>query len=239
MAMPYFKVFNDLLATVSEMDDGQAGRLFRAMLMHANGEEPDISGAERLVYLMLKGQMDRERETYTELCEKNAANGTKGGRPKKANGLSENRAVNAETQKTQDKDNNKDKDKDNNNLSLCAGAREGERAGESAGALEAYARQRIASCNPRDVRELIELRGRMGDELIRRGIDEAAGNGAGSLKYALAILNGWIRAGIRAPEDLIPASPQAPPRPMISRAPEDEGDFYSEIMMRPKARETG
>lgn len=76
------------------------------------------------VWTFVRSQLDKMKEKYDNVCEKNRSNGLKGGRPKKQDEPKEteqNRTVILETEKTlndNDKDNNKDKDKENDNKSL-------------------------------------------------------------------------------------------------------------------------
>jgi len=79
------------------------------------------------VWTFVRSQLDKMKEKYDNVCEKNRINGMKGGRPTNQNKPKEteqNRTVILETEKTlndNDKDNNKDngndkdKEKDNNN----------------------------------------------------------------------------------------------------------------------------
>ncbi len=119
--LPYIKVFPDLSETVDLLSDAEAGRLLKSLLHYANGEEDELPGQEKLVYAMLRKQIDRDAAEYERYSEKQRANGCKGGRPKKPRETQQNPKnplVFSETQKSQEKDKEKDKEEE------CARARE-------------------------------------------------------------------------------------------------------------------
>lgn len=121
--LPYIKVFPDLSETVDLLSDAEAGRLLKSILHYANGEEDELPGQEKLVYAMLRKQIDRDAAEYERYSEKQRANGCKGGRPKKPRETQQNPKnplVFSETQKSQEEDKEKEKDKEEE----CARARE-------------------------------------------------------------------------------------------------------------------
>ena len=66
------------------MTDEQAGKLIKAIYAYQKGEEYEITDALLLgVFQMIKAKFDADRKLYEEKCEKNRANGAKGGRPRK------------------------------------------------------------------------------------------------------------------------------------------------------------
>ena len=84
MALTYIKIFIDSLDAIAPLDDGEQGRLFRALLTYAKtGEAPALEGNERFLFPMLRAQLDREAANYESVCRTNRANGALGGRPRK------------------------------------------------------------------------------------------------------------------------------------------------------------
>ena len=137
MNLPYVKVFGDLSATVDLLSDAEAGRLLKSLLHYINGGEDELLGQEKLVFAMLKSQIDRDSASYAAFTDKQRENGKKGGRPPKANAFSENPknpSLFSETQKSQeeekdkDKDQEKDKDKDQEKDKDVTGAKAPSRA---------------------------------------------------------------------------------------------------------------
>ena len=113
--MPYIKVFLDLSATVDLLSDAEAGRLLKALLHYGNGGEDELLGQEKLVFAMLKAQIDRDAASYSSYVNKQRENGAKGGRPRKPTETQtnpENPSLFKKTQKTHNKDKDKDEDKD-------------------------------------------------------------------------------------------------------------------------------
>lgn len=112
--MKYVKVYYDLTETIDELSDAEAGRLLKALLEYgATGEARALSGQERFVFKMVKAQIDRDRQGYAERAERNRINGSKGGRPAKPTGFTENPEKPTGLQKNRKKPtgaNNKDKE---------------------------------------------------------------------------------------------------------------------------------
>lgn len=129
--LPYIKVYPDFINVVRELDNGARGRLLLAIMQYANGEEPDeLTGAERIAFIVIKSQIDRDADAYEANAKKQSENGKKGGRPKKPIAFSENpknpplfsethqkpkkpeKEKEEEKDKEKDKEEEKDKDKD-------------------------------------------------------------------------------------------------------------------------------
>lgn len=76
------------------LDDGQLGQIFRAMYRFSvNGTEPELDDPMlKMLWSVIRGQLERDAEKYAETCKKRSESGQKGGRPpkkaKKANGFS-------------------------------------------------------------------------------------------------------------------------------------------------------
>ena len=70
-----FVVYGDVQAVVDELNDEQAGMLFRAMITYfATGKAPKFDGILKYVWIPIRQQMDRDREKYDAKCEKNRKN---------------------------------------------------------------------------------------------------------------------------------------------------------------------
>ena len=82
--LPYIKIYRDFIDVAKELDDGERGRLFLAIMQYANGEEvPPLKGAEKIAFVVLRSQIDRDDAAHDEYIEKQRENGKRGGRPKK------------------------------------------------------------------------------------------------------------------------------------------------------------
>lgn len=113
MKLPYIKLFCDASATIDMLSDAEAGRLLKALMHYANDITDTLPGQEKLVFSMLKSQIDRDAASYQDFLDKQRENGKKGGRPKKPSLSGEspnNPSLFEKTQKTQEKEKDKDKE---------------------------------------------------------------------------------------------------------------------------------
>ena len=242
--LPYIKIYTEEFSElVGSMTDEQAGVLFKAMLAYARDESPDIPSDLRLVWLLVKRNIDRAADAYEIMIQHKRENGAKGGRPRKNQevfdkteknqqvisktiGFSENQEVFSKTEKSYIKEKEKDKDKEKE-ISLSADA---ERRQEE---LAEYARSKLVSVQHNMLKKLYEKRATMTDELIKYAIDETVRNGGGSLKYTLTVLRNWERDGVKTPADA--AGRGSPAKPMITRDLGDaDSDNTFDIMNRPR-----
>ena len=78
--MNYVCLYISYLESLAPFSDDEIGRIVKAMLTYAEtGEVPQFDGNERFIWPTLKAQIDRDETAYQERCEKNRANGAKGG----------------------------------------------------------------------------------------------------------------------------------------------------------------
>ena len=77
MAERYIPIFLDFNETTQDLTDEECGRLIRAVVRYANGEEtePLLTGAERIAFRFMKGNVDRN----IQLSETRAQAGSRGG----------------------------------------------------------------------------------------------------------------------------------------------------------------
>ena len=70
-----FVVYGDYKSVIDELDDKQAGQLFKAMLDYfVNETVPDFRDALKIAFIMIKQQMDRDANKYQKKCEKKFKN---------------------------------------------------------------------------------------------------------------------------------------------------------------------
>lgn len=109
--MEYLKIWVSFAEIIEPLNDSERGRLFTAMLLYADcGQLPDFKGNERYIWPMAKQAIDRARAE----SDKQTANGSKGGRPRK------NPEKPTETQQNPEKPTEtlKDKDKEKENIKV-------------------------------------------------------------------------------------------------------------------------
>ncbi len=77
-----FILFNELGEPVNNLSDEDAGKLFKAIFEYQNGGiVQDLSPQAEMAFTFIRQQFDRSNEQYERICERNRANGAKGGRP--------------------------------------------------------------------------------------------------------------------------------------------------------------
>ena len=82
MARAYFPLyFDQYISLVTNLNDEEAGRLFRAMLFYAKeGIELGLGARESVVWPLIQRDIENSKLAYLRRCAVNAANGRKGGR---------------------------------------------------------------------------------------------------------------------------------------------------------------
>lgn len=79
-----FLIYLDYEEQFDLLSDEELGQLMRAIMQYEKtGEEIKLEGMLKMAFSFIKTQLDKDREKYNEVCEKNKRNGKKGGRPKK------------------------------------------------------------------------------------------------------------------------------------------------------------
>ena len=104
--MKYLKVFVDFAKDIEGLSDTEAGRLFRAMLRYADAnEEPNLRGAEKILWPVARKTIDNQRDAYIHMCEVNKQNITNRYEPL--------RTATDGNESKQEKDKEKEKEKEN------------------------------------------------------------------------------------------------------------------------------
>jgi hypothetical protein len=115
--MSYVRIYVDYVETVDELSDTEAGRLFKAILHYAGGaEEVDLRGGEKLVFGIIKRQIERDAKAYAEKSEAYRAAALKREQAKRStinqNGSQQSTANQNSAKLCDDKDKDKDKEKE-------------------------------------------------------------------------------------------------------------------------------
>ena len=178
MKLSYVRLYGDASETVDLLSDTEAGRLFKAVLHYVNGQEDELPGQEKLIYSMLRAQFERDAASYDDYIDKQRENGKKGGRPKKASGLSENPenpSLFSETQKRQynNHHHSKDHSEDNNHHEDHHHHEDDDDARARINSVEVYAANNLNVMSPGNMEELASFKADLPDDLIRYAIDEA------------------------------------------------------------------
>ena len=114
-----FLLYKSFYEPVSDLPLRLKGLLFDAIFQYQiNGIEPEKSSPIYIAFKFIKNQFTLDNNKYLAICERNKANGSKGGRPKKAkkpSGLSGNPKKQSKPKKA-DNDNDNENEKDNINI---------------------------------------------------------------------------------------------------------------------------
>lgn len=155
--LPYIKIYKDFIEIVRELDNGARGRLFMAVLQYANGEEvANLTGGEKIAYLTLKSQIDRDREAYDDVSEKRKAAGKVGAERRweqkdMANAIlpMANDSKNGKCYQDKDKDKDKEQDKEEKKKSyILSSLRSDKYSEKKREALSAFVEHRKAMKKP-------------------------------------------------------------------------------------------
>lgn len=86
-----FILYLDYKKPLELLSDEQRGQLLLALFDYIEtGEVPTLEAAAEIAFSFIQMQIDRDAQKYVEQCEKNRANGTRGGRPSsKTDGIKE------------------------------------------------------------------------------------------------------------------------------------------------------
>lgn len=111
MAREYFCAYHSYLDSMRNLSDAECGRLFRALLQYSAGDKSiNLQGRESIAFDFMAVQIDRDKQSYLEKCEKNRENGAK---RTQANGSERKRTV---ANGSQGKGEGEEKEKEKGNL---------------------------------------------------------------------------------------------------------------------------
>jgi hypothetical protein len=77
-------LYCDIIHTIEKMDNATAGEFFKHYLRYINDLNPTTDNiVVDIAFESVKQNLKRDLKKYENICERNALNGSKGGRPKK------------------------------------------------------------------------------------------------------------------------------------------------------------
>ena len=82
-----FQLYHNFYNQFKLLGMEERGELITAIFEYAKDQTAsrELSPLVNMAFSCMKDTLDRDREKYERICEKNAENGKKGGRPRKAN----------------------------------------------------------------------------------------------------------------------------------------------------------
>lgn len=194
MGKDNFILYSEQEQLLEDLNDAQAGRLFKAIFEYERTlVVPKLNQIENLVFKSFKITLDRNRQKYEKVVERNKANGKKGGRPKTQNNPNNPSGFfeNPKEPKKADNDNEQDKEQDNDNdVDIVLSE------------LVKYYEDNIGLLNTSLAPALIELRDKFPKEFIIRAIDISCENNVRNMRYIKAILDSWEKKGFKTLGDI-------------------------------------
>jgi hypothetical protein len=127
MSKNSFLLSNDHKEIFDALPPEKAGALIRAVFAYEIGEIPDLSDDLKIAFIPIRQWLDRNRESYENVCKERSEAGKKGGRPKKQKDSEENKKSNCFLEKAKKADHDLDHESDleeQDTSTTDAGARE-------------------------------------------------------------------------------------------------------------------
>lgn len=162
--MDYLKIWTSFIEVIEPLNDAERGRLFTAMLVYADtGEVIEFKGNERYTWPIAKQGIDQAVQKVETLRQ----NGSKGGRPLKAEESKNNQTKPNETKENQTKanerlnvkDNIKDNIKENTNLTVSIKEKRTRFSPPTVEEVEAYCKERGNRINPQTFVDFYSAKG--------------------------------------------------------------------------------
>lgn len=196
MAREFICLYFSWLETGATLTDEEFGRMCRAGLQYGlDGTEPDLPGNDKILFPVMKWQVDRDVSKFDEICQKRREAGSRGGKSKSkqseanqanATFAKQNEANQANASNTKKKTKTKTKTKTNTKTTIISSSTATAESDISA-CVQAYEQNigPIARAAFDDIsRQLADLPA----DLICEAIGEAALNNKRSWNYVKAIL---------------------------------------------------
>ncbi len=195
MGKDNFILYSEQEQLFNLLNDTQAGKLIKAIFEYEkNGTIPKLNPQTNMAFISIKTTLDRNKEKYEKVIERNKQNGKKGGRPKTQNNP-ENPVGFLETQNNPEKpkkaDNDNEHDNDNE-YDIDVVLKE----------LIKYYEDNIGILVPATTTDLIDLRDTFSKDLIKQAIDIACRKNIRNMSYVKGILRDWERKGYRTLVDI-------------------------------------
>ena len=164
MAFDYIPLWDRYRALFEALEPEEIGRLVLAMQAYKDGEEPLVTGNERYIWPSVRNDIDSARASYEETCKKRQENGKQGGRPKKADGFSENQKnqmVSQETKKSKYKAKQSNTKQINNPPDGGCNTRAGRFTPPTLAEVQSYVAERHSAVDPQEFIDFYAAKGWM------------------------------------------------------------------------------
>ena len=177
------------------LTDEEAGKLIKAIFEYEKtGQVVNLDKSLQIAFIPIRSALDRNKEKYDKVVERNRENGKKGGRPKNPVGY----LGNEEKPKKADNDNEYDNDSDNDNDNVTATAVNSVNDSCVDGLQEIidFYNNNIGFITPFGAQILTAYAEKMSKELIILAMQKAVEADKRTIQYIKGILNNWSKKGI-------------------------------------------
>lgn len=191
MAREFICLYFSWLETGATLTDEEFGRMCRAGLQYGlDGTEPNLPGNDKILFPVMKWQVDRDVSKFDEICQKRREAGSRGGKSKSkqseanqanATFAKQNEANQANASNTKKKTNTKTK------TTIISSSTASSAENDLAACVQVY-EQNIGPISRAAFDEISRQLGDLPADLICEAIGEAALNNKRSWNYVKAIL---------------------------------------------------
>lgn len=201
MGKDSFILYTEQKEVIDKLTDEQAGKLIKAIYEYVSTDRmPELEMTIDLVFTLFKIALDKNKEKYQNVIERNRENGLKGGRPKKTkkpSGFLENPTK----PKKADNDNEYDNEYDNDTTDVVV---EGDSCDDgfpqSDGCVDKVVKfyeENYGTISPFVFEILDDYRTNFTDDIIIFALQLGVEANAKNIKYVKAILNNWEKANVK------------------------------------------
>lgn len=195
MAQHYTPIWDDWLKVTQELNDQEKGRLIDAIVVYDLGGDwqERIKGNERYVFPGYQSRIDRYKEANAGKMKDKDSESEKTEKTKKPESVKKNKNSGIPNVYVYDKD------YINNNV--IAHVQESTFGEVTVDPLIVKAQQELNGLTDTHYQELNDYREALTDDVVSYAIDNAVGNGVRNWAYVRAILQGYMKDGIRSVGD--------------------------------------
>ncbi len=218
-----FLIYHEYRDILEDLTNEELGKLFRAIFDYEiDNKIPHFVGLMKMAFMVIKGNLDRDRNKYDKRCESSSENGKKGGAPKgnqNAKKQPKNNLKQPNQPKQADNDNETDTENGNDNDNASASDK-----GKSADLLaedgieksaDLFSSDETSETNADLFTYIQEALGRtlnsieyevinewQDNDLTRYAVKESILNGARGIRYIQTVLESWKAKGFKTVQDV-------------------------------------
>lgn len=176
------------------LTDEEAGKLIKAIFKYEEtGQIEQLDKSLKIAFIPIKSILDRNKEKYEKVIERNRVNGKKGGRPKNPMGY----LGNEEKPKKADNDNENDNEYDKDNVTTNVVNKASDSCVDGLQKIIEFYNQNIGLITPYGIEILQSYLKDMDYEVIIYAMQKAVEANIKTIQYIKGTLNNWNKAGIK------------------------------------------